>query len=187
MSDDDIQLETHFKDLIKANYLFDENERLPGPDGTPGQGLTFREAVPLAQHWWDTKARFMCPDYGKPSHALVIRSGIMMGLPWNELDQKECLRVLANWYANIGVHSILEQRSSSDDADKDTNIAQLREKSAEIMPVLSSESTHKKVTDDMEAEVWKDEYKQMELEDKILQSNGEAMKGNENGELDAKN
>lgn len=84
---DRIQTETHFKDLIDAKHLVDDHDRLPGADGTPGTGLKFNEALMLAQSWWDTKGRMMMPDYGKAPEQQVMKSGVMMGLPWFNLSR----------------------------------------------------------------------------------------------------
>ncbi len=175
MTDNRIQTETHFTDLIDTKHIIDEKDRLPGRDGTPGTGMLIKEAAGVAQIWWDTKGRLMMPDFGKDPHEQVVRSGIMMGLPWYNLDKQEMLRVIAQWYANIGVNTIIDGRSTSDDNHVKKNIAETREDNAGILPILSDAGTHKKTSIDDEDVEWADGYEQIELEDKILDEQGETM------------
>lgn len=161
MSDDRIQTETHFKDFIDLKHLVNDDDRLPGKDGTPGKGLKMSEAVMLAQSWWDTKGRMMMPDFGKDPHKQVIKSGVMMGLPWFNLTKQEMLRVVAQWYANIGVHRIIEGRSTSDDDHVNKNMANIRKENAGILPVLSDAGTHSKTDPNVEDEIWAKEYEEI--------------------------
>jgi len=176
MSDDQIQTETHFKDFIDAKHLMDDKDRLPGPDGTPGTGMKFSEAIILAQSWWDTKARMMMPDFGKPAEKQVLKSGVMMGLPWFNLSKQEMLRVVAQWYANVGVHTIIQGKSTSQDGDGKKNLNDLRKEGADILPVLSDEGTHSKIDPITEDQTWAKEYEQIDLEDKLLDAQGETIK-----------
>lgn len=175
MSDNRIQTETHFEDFIDVHKIADEKDRLPGPDGTPGTGMKFSEAVILAQSWWDTKARMMMPDFGKPAEQQVLKSGVMMGLPWFNLSKQEMLRVVAQWYANVGVHTIIQAKSTSQDGDGKKNLAEIRKESAGILPVLSDEGTHSKVAPNAEDQTWAKEYEQIDLEDKLLDAQGETI------------
>lgn len=167
-----IQTETHFRDLIDTKFIIDENERLPGADGAPGKGLKISEAVPLAEHWWDLTGRFSMPDFGKDPHEQIVKSGIMMGLPWFNLDKQERLRVLAQWYAHIGVHRIIGDKSSSGDDSAVKVMDAVREAAAEILPVLDTKSTHdptaKGDNDAKEREAWGLDYEKIEKEDKVL-------------------
>lgn len=163
-----IQKETHFTDLIDTQHMVDDEERLPGRDGTPGTGMKLSEAVLLAQSWWDTKARMMMPDFGKPAEQQVIKSGIMMGLPWFNLGRQEMLRVVSQWYANVGVNLIIDGRSTSDDTHANKNIADLRDDGAGIMPILSDEGTHAKTSPTTEVEEWTEGYKEIENEERII-------------------
>lgn len=175
MTDNIIQKETHFTDLISTEHLINDADRLPGRDGTPGTGMKISEAALLAQSWWDTKARKMMPDFGKDPHEQVIKSGIMMGLPWFNLDKQEMLRVVAQWYANVGVHMIIEGRSSSDDSHMKKDLSGLRDDSAEVLPVLSSEGTHEKTSVEKELKIWEKEYEQIDLEDGLITEQGEKL------------
>lgn len=169
---DQIQTKTHFKDLIDTKFLIDENERLPGADGTPGKGMKIGEAVPLAEHWWDTKSRFSMPDYGKDPHEQIVKSGIMMGLPWFNLGKQERLRVLAQWYAHVGVHQILGDKSTSGDDSAVKVMDAVREAAADILPVLDTKSTHdptaKGDDDHKEMDEWGEDYEEIEKEDRML-------------------
>ena len=178
---DKIQTETHFKDFIDLKHLANEADRLPGPDGTPGAGMKFSEAIQLAQHWYDTKARFMMPDFGKDPHQQVIKSGVMMGLPWYNLSKQEMLRVVAQWYANVGVHTIIQGKSTSQDGDGNKKLDALRKESADIMPVLSDKGTHSKTDPSVEEKVWEKEYEQIDLEDKLLDAQGAELKPTKEG------
>jgi hypothetical protein len=159
-----IQTETHFKDLINIKHLVNDDDRLPGRDGTPGTGLKMAEAMMLAQCWWDTKARKMMPDFGKHPYEQVVKSGIMMGLPWFDLNKQEMLRVVAQWYANIGIHRIIEGRSTSDDNHVKKNMAAIRKDGSNVFQVLSDEGTHAKTNPEDEEKIWSELYKKQDHE-----------------------
>lgn len=169
--DNGILLNPHFRDLIDTPALFDEKDRLPGKDGEPGKGLKISEAVPLAETWWE-KHRFEMPDYGKNSEHQVIKSGIMMGLPWMNLTKQEMLRVLAQWYAHVGVNMIIVGLGTSEDSGIKTNIADLKKEQSKVLPVLDKECTHATVKEGQEEETWGEEYDQIEKEDQLLDAHG---------------
>lgn len=52
-------------------------------------GMTERETVVLAARWWDRTGRHLArnPDLRDP--ALGLASGILRGLPWDQLDARE--------------------------------------------------------------------------------------------------
>lgn len=177
---DQIIISPHFSDFIDAPHLFGDLDRLPGRDGSPGKGLKVSEAVPLAEVWWERKGRFSMPDFGKPPEKLVVKSGIMRGLPWANLDRQEKLRVLAQWYANIGVHTIIEGRSTSQDGDA-KNLDGIREQAREILPILDTDCTHKRTAigdnDTLERETWRDGYDEIKREEQALvDENGDKLK-----------
>jgi len=179
---DKIQKSTHFKDLIDTKHIIAENDRLPGPDGTPGAGLKVIEAVPLAELWWDRQGRLSMPDFGKDPHEQVIRSGVMMGLPWFNLDKQERLRVLAQWYVHIGIPTMLEDRSTSDDGNSVDMIDTIRETNKEIFDVLDTECTHSTVTDAVEQQEWKEDYEALEREETLVNADGSKMERTNHGE-----
>lgn len=170
-SDDPILNTPHFRDFIDTPHLFDDRERLPGPDGVPGKGLRLREAVPLAELWWERVARFQMPDHGKDPHQQIVKSGIMMGLPWDNLDKQEKLRVLAQWYAHVGVHTILEQRQAPGDVKPD-RLDKIKKKGTEMFKVLDPSSTHRPIDDKIETETWRDGYDEIEHEKRLEQQKG---------------
>lgn len=186
---DTILTHTHFQDIITEKHLMDDNDRLPGRDGSPGTGLKFNEAIMLAQSWWDVKGRLMMPDYGKPPEQQVMKSGVMMGYPFHSLTRQEMMRVVAQWYVNIGIYQIVEGRSTSDDTDLEKKMGDIREESKDILPVLSDEMTHKKTDPNLEKEVWADEYEQIEKDDMLVDTQGNQLKPMEetNGKSNAKN
>lgn len=181
-----ILIKPHFADLIDTPHLLADNERLPGRNGEMGKGLKVKEAIQNVEVWWDTKARFMMPDYGKDPHEQVIRSGVMMGLPWFNLNKQEMLRVLAQWYAHVGVHLIIEGKSTSQDGEVAV-MDDLREDGKDMFEVLNTESTHEKTAlgddDSKETTEWKEEYEQLEAEEKLVDAQGEELKtkGETNG------
>lgn len=136
-----ILIKPHFHDLIDTPHLIDENERLPGADGTPGKGLTLREAIPLAELWWERTARFQMPDFGKDPHKQVVKSGVMMGLPWMQLQKSEMIRILAQWYAHVGIHTIVGTDEGSE-GGKMKVLDDIRKDAAGLLPVLDTASTH---------------------------------------------
>lgn len=170
-----IQTETHFTDLIDTPHLFNDKDRLPDGDGNVGKGMKLEQAVRNSEIWWDTVARYLCPDYGKDPHTQVVRSGILMGLPWDNLDKQEKLRVLAQWYAHVGVHLILAQMDSG--KIPSSNIDELRMQGVKMFSVLGNEGTHAPVNPEVEEEVWKEGYDEIAAEN-IVNSKGK-YNGNE--------
>ena len=175
MDQDDIQKNPHFKDLIDTKHLFNDEDRLPGRDGTPGAGMKVSEAVPLAEHWWNTSGRHQMPDYGKDPHQCLIKSGVYMGLEWMRLSKKEMLRVIAHWYSHIGVHTIIDGKSTSQDGDEKV-LDDIRTDAKEILPVLGSDGTHRETArgfdDSREVDTWQQGYDQIEAEDALVDANG---------------
>lgn len=85
-------------------------------------GITVREAVRCAERWWDKFGRHMMKKvankergqdkfrggdgkapaiFVRGSEIDVIPSGILRGLPWDQLDAGERSRVAQNWYTEI--------------------------------------------------------------------------------------
>lgn len=182
VNNDPIIIAPHFSDFIDTPHLFGDLDRLPGRNGEPGKGLKVSEAVPLAEVWWETKARFSMPDYGKPPEKLVVKSGIMRGLPWFNLDKQEKLRILAQWYANVAVHTIIEGKSSSQDGEA-KNLDGIREQAREILPILDTDCTHKRTAigdnDTLERETWREGYEEIKREDALVDAQGEKLKPKE--------
>ncbi|MCG8345380.1 MAG: hypothetical protein MI685_09530 [Chlorobiales bacterium] len=143
----DIITETHFTDLINENHLYGDNYRLPDECGNAGKGMLFSEAVPLCELWWE-KNRRMMPGYMKPDNEVLVKNNIYMGRPWTELTQKEILRVIAQWYANVGSKLVLQNISTSQDGN-DIKLDELRKSSAKILPVLDTSCTHKPTQEDI--------------------------------------
>jgi hypothetical protein len=164
----DIQLSPHFQDFIDARPLISD-ERLPGRDGTPGAGMKLGEVIDLAETWW-FRSRFAMPDFGKPVEKLVVKSGVMRGAPWSDLTHKEKLRVLANWYAHVGIFSVIEGKGTSRDGEDAENLDKLRGHQTKVLPVLGTQETHARVSEADEDAVWGE---QQDLEDFLLDANGE--------------
>ena len=68
------------------------------PDMRLPSGLKLKEAVARARLWWDREGRhvarnpeFKDPDVGAPS-------GIMRGLPFDELTREEAAAVIETWH-----------------------------------------------------------------------------------------
>lgn len=167
MSEEKIQKESHFKDFVDVHHIFDEAERLPGRDGTPGKGMKAREAMDSAECWWNIKGRFSMPDYGKQAAQMVVKSGVMMGLPWQDLDKQEKLRIVMHWYVHIGIETIIDARSTSDDSHaQGKKTGDLRKEGTAVLPILSTDSTHTPVNDKIESETWAEGYAEIEAENK---------------------
>lgn len=179
---DPILSNPHFADFIDVPHLFNDQDRLPGPNGEPGVGLNLREAVFFAEYWWEKAARFSMPDFGKPDEKQVIKSGVLMGLPWQNLARDEKLRVLAQWYAHVGVHTIIEAKSTSQDGDV-VPMQKAKEKSGKVFDALekAAKATHRPTSDDLEMKVWEKGYEEIEADGKILSANGQPTKGEGNG------
>jgi hypothetical protein len=65
--------------------------------GRTSAGLPVREAVALAACWWQDIGRQLAnPELKDPD--LGVPSGIMRGLPWDELTRDERLRVVKAWH-----------------------------------------------------------------------------------------
>lgn len=182
-----IQTKTHFHDLIDTPHLIDANDKLPGPQGEPGEGLTVREAIPLCELWWNGKGRYSMPDFGKKPDEMQVRSGIMMGLEWQYLDKQEMLWVLAQWYAHVAVPMILQGLGTSQDKQLVDVIDDIREKGKEVFDVLDTSSTHdptaRGLNDKKETDEWEKEYEEIERENKLLDAQGEQLnpKGKNDG------
>ena len=69
-------------------------------------GLTIEEAARSAEVWWNETGRRQMPDYGKPAEYLNkygMKSGVLLGLPWAELNRGERVRVVKVWHNEIGI------------------------------------------------------------------------------------
>ena len=172
---EDIQLSTHFRDLIDTKHVVADNDRLPGPDGTPGTGMKIREAIPLSEYWWEQTGRFCMPDYGKPAEQMVVKSGILMGLPYMKLDKQERIRVLAQWYAHIGVHTIIADKGTSMDNIKADMFDKIRKDATRVFGILSNKGTHVETSDALETETWKDGYEEIEQADTLVDGRGDKL------------
>ena len=71
---------------------------LANPDLVLESGLTLREAATRAQKWWDTEGRhqFRNPEFRDPDVGLP--SGILRGLPFDELSREELAAVIEHWH-----------------------------------------------------------------------------------------
>lgn len=99
-----------------------DTARMPGPDGTPGEGLTIQQAIAGAEAWWDAKGRklvrrdFNMEEIGRkvkpgskgaPAFVIqgdigpVLHSRILQGRPWEDLTKEEKLSVVRGWYAGV--------------------------------------------------------------------------------------
>jgi len=172
---DDILLTPHFRDLITPESVIADNDRLPGADGTPGTGMKVREALSLSELWWDKIGRFQMPDFGKRPEEIVVKSAIMNGLEYARLDREERIRVLAQWYAHIGIKTIVEGRGTSQDKAKADRFDKVRDDSEKIFDVLGNKGTHTETSNDGEETTWKKEYDA----DKLVDEHGnELTQGN---------
>jgi hypothetical protein len=88
----------------------DGQEILPQPDRRPPRarhdpdarvlGMTERDMVRLAARWWDRSGRHLmrAPDLRDP--AVGLASGILRGLPWDELAARERQAVVLAHFAH---------------------------------------------------------------------------------------
>jgi hypothetical protein len=60
-------------------------------------GLTFKEAAFHARNWWDRRGRFLIrnPEFNDPE--LGLPSGILRGLPFDQLTRREIGRLVEVW------------------------------------------------------------------------------------------
>ena len=170
--DEDVQVTPHFRDLINSKSVIADNDHLPGADGTPGVGMKLSEALPLSAMWWDKVGRAQMPDFGKPVASVVIKSAILNGLPYARLDREERIRVLAQWYAHIGVKTIIEGRGTSQDKAKVDKFDKVREDGEKIFDVLGNDQTHTETSNEGEETTWQKEYDA----DKLVDENGIELK-----------
>ncbi|MCH9730673.1 MAG: hypothetical protein K0U84_13540 [Actinomycetia bacterium] len=79
------------------------NDRLPGPNGDSGTGLTFKEATTQAAGWWEkTRKKFLEVSRPQTEHG-GMPSGICRALPFDQLHRAEALRVIEAWYDHVAL------------------------------------------------------------------------------------
>lgn len=94
---DNIRLEDHV-DMLTG--------RMITRDGI--KGMMFKEAAVWAADWWQRKARSMMPDYiprkgGDYLEEFGTKSGILLGLPWEQLNKEERVRIIILWWEKVGI------------------------------------------------------------------------------------
>ncbi len=91
-----------FEDL--ADILDPATGRLFGRYGAVG--MTIEDATKLARAWWDETGRKAMPDAQKDDAYLNnygMKSGILLGRAWDELNRGEKIRIVKVWHHEIGV------------------------------------------------------------------------------------
>lgn len=91
-----------FEDL--ADILDPATGRLFGRFGTVG--MTIEDAKRAAELWWDDKGRKMMPDAQRDDAYLNnygMKSGILLGRPWDDLNRGEKIQIVKIWHKEIGV------------------------------------------------------------------------------------
>lgn len=87
-----------------ADILDPVTGRMISPVGSL-TGMTIEEATKRAWVWWEKTARFQMPDYGKSERYLNgygMKSGVLLGRPWHELNRGEMIHVVKQWHTHIG-------------------------------------------------------------------------------------
>jgi hypothetical protein len=72
-----------------------------GPDGRLPSGMTVRAAVRGAAFWWDKTGRHLArnPEFKDPDRGFP--SGILRGLPWDNLSRVEQVKIFCAWHDNF--------------------------------------------------------------------------------------
>lgn len=89
-----------------ADFVDITSGRMKSPDGI--KGMKFTEAAVWAADWWQRTARFSMPDYvprrgDEYLNNYGMKSGILLGLPWENLEKNERLQVIKTWWDQVGV------------------------------------------------------------------------------------
>jgi len=87
-----------------ADILDPATGRLFGEFGCVG--MTIEDATKIATIWWNEKGRHMMPDAQKNNDYLNqygMKSNILLGRPWDELNRGERIQVVKVWHSQIGI------------------------------------------------------------------------------------
>lgn len=87
-----------------ADILDPATGRLYGKFGAVG--MTIEDAKRAAALWWDEKGRKMMPDAQKGDdylNSFGMKSGILLGRAWDDLNLGEKIQIVKHWHAEIGV------------------------------------------------------------------------------------
>ena len=78
------------------------------PDARLDTGMKVQEAITLTQRWWNGTGRHLMKKDGPkgesqavtldPGDDNFIPSGILNGVPWDELSQRERLTIVKHWH-----------------------------------------------------------------------------------------
>ena len=113
------------------------------PDDKLSCGLTGREAIEQARAWWDKRGRHLAGAAGlkafnkiavggkttfgrgpmlrvAPSFEPLLPSGILRGLPWEQLTRDECLRVVRGYLLVWQNREIMTERLMGDPSDPES-------------------------------------------------------------------
>jgi hypothetical protein len=109
-------VEVFCDDCGGTGYAASASGRGFDPSAKLDSGMSVGEAVERASAWWDQTGRHLIAKeknqqrtvYATPAGAAaaisraeladVIPSGILRGLPWDQLDQREKLQVVRTWH-----------------------------------------------------------------------------------------
>lgn len=93
-----------YEDL--ADVLDPHTGRMINPYDQLGQGMKIEEAAKSAELWWEKTGRAGMADADKGDDYLNdwgTKSGIMNGLPWDQLNRGEKIQVVKIWHTYVGL------------------------------------------------------------------------------------
>ena len=92
-------------------------DRLDGPGGEAQTGPTVQEVTPYATKWWNGVGRNMVAmSTSRDSvEAGGVPSGILRGLPFEDLQRDECVTVILTWYQHIGYPTMIDTLTPPDE------------------------------------------------------------------------
>ena len=95
---------SEYEEVLK-DPLFDvSGAPSQAPERMPRSGMLGTEAVKLASQWWDKVGAPLARkqnkkiNYDPVKQDVAMVSGIIFGLPWSQLNQRERFRVVKCWH-----------------------------------------------------------------------------------------
>lgn len=90
------------------------DDRLPGPNGEAGKGMTLKEAMHHARNWWAEFGPHLAHASRGQAEFGGLPSGIARGLDWELLDRAEILVIIDKWYDEVGLPRMIRDDKEPD-------------------------------------------------------------------------